>query len=148
MFLLLQNLNIALTLYTLFFNRTKCKKLSQDHNQSKSFLSDEEMCRKCSTPWSDTNYSLSIAAIKTTKRKSRKIHKQIDDKSKRKNHLAKKLSKKANNVVVSDLEYLTRGNIALFIPFILSPLGATCVNTETKWFCGKNYQRSQNHETF
>lgn len=81
--------------------RTKCRRLAQsDDKNSKTLFSEEEMCRKCSTPWFDANYSLSIAPIKTTKRKARKIHKQIENKSKRKNHLAKKLSKRVNNTVV------------------------------------------------
>lgn len=78
--------------------RTKCKKLAQ--SDQRTLFSDEEMCRKCSTPWIDLNYSLSIAPIKTTKRKAQKIQKQIDNKSNRKSHLAKKLSKKINNTVV------------------------------------------------
>ncbi|XP_055299579.1 uncharacterized protein LOC129567065 [Sitodiplosis mosellana] len=79
---------------------TKCKKLAQsDLAQTKTLLSDEEMCRKCSTPWADAGYSISIAPIKVTQRKARKLHKQIEDKSKRKNHLAKKFSKRVNNIV-------------------------------------------------
>lgn len=71
-----------------------------DEKHSNTLFSEEEMCRKCSTPWFDANYSLSIAPIKTTKRKAKKIHKQIEEKSKRKGHLAKKLSKTVNNTVV------------------------------------------------
>lgn len=74
--------------------------MSPNVDRSKTVLSDEEMCRKCSTPWCDSNYSLSIAPIKLTKRKTAKIHKQIDDQAKRKGNLARKLAKRANNLVV------------------------------------------------
>lgn len=79
--------------------------MQSDVNQAKTFLSDEEMCRKCSTPWCDTGYSLSIAPIKMTKRKAHKVHKQIEEKSNRKSHLARKLSKRVNNIVVWNLLY-------------------------------------------
>lgn len=81
--------------------RTKCKKLTQsDAIQTNTILNDEEMCRKCSTPWADASYSMSIAPIKVTQRKARKFREQIEDKSKRKKYLARKLSKRMNNIVV------------------------------------------------
>lgn len=87
-----------------FVFRTKCKRLTErsDSTNRNKFFGDEEMCKKCSTPWFDANFSLSIAPIKTTKRKAQKIHQQIDKivKSSRKTNLAKKLSKKTNNMVV------------------------------------------------
>lgn len=86
---------------TNFNSRTNCKRFAQtDDKQSNTLFSEEEMCKKCSTPWYDMNYSLSISPIKTPQRKARKIHKQIEEKSKRKSHLAKKLSKKVNNAMV------------------------------------------------
>lgn len=80
---------------------------TDDNPKGDNLFSEEEMCKKCSTPWFDANFSLSIAPIKTTKRKAQKIHKQIEKKSNRKKDLAKKLSKKVNNTVVcSILVYL------------------------------------------
>lgn len=85
------------------FSRTKCKRLSETSNNinQNNLFSEEEMCKKCSTPWFDANFSLSIAPIKATKRRAQKIHKQIEKKTSRKGESAKKLSTKVNNTVVS-----------------------------------------------
>lgn len=96
------------TIQIAYSHRTKCKQLSQtdDDTNGNSLFGEDEMCKKCSTPWFDANFSLSIAPIKTTKRKAQKIHKQIEKKSNRKSNLAKKLSKKVNNTVVC-LKYIS-----------------------------------------
>lgn len=75
----------------------------KDNPQQKSLFSNEENCRRCSTPWCDTNYSIAIAPKKLTKRKANKVRKLIEDKSGRKSIKAKMLMKKANNVAVSKI---------------------------------------------
>lgn len=63
---------------------------------------DEELCRKCSTLWTDTRYSMSIKPIKKSKRESQKILSKIDDKSDlNKQKYAKKSAKNVNNLMVN-----------------------------------------------
>lgn len=65
-------------------------------------FSDEELCRKCSTPWTDTRYSMGIKPIKKSKRESQKIRSKIDDKSDlKKQKYAKKSAKNVNNLMVN-----------------------------------------------
>lgn len=130
-----------------FLLRTKCKRLTQtdDDTNGNNLFGEEEMCKKCSTPWFDANFSLSIAPIKTTKRQAQKIHKQIEKKSNRKSNLAKKLSKKVNNTVVRlKLEHFIfkKKNIFHF-HFIFFNCRQPHVNYATLkigFYCGKNHQ--------
>ncbi|XP_031617516.1 uncharacterized protein LOC116337244 [Contarinia nasturtii] len=130
---LLPNANFAHKLLKSYY-LTKCKKLVHSNpNQSKTQLNEEEMCRKCSSPWWDTNYSLSIAPVKVTKRKAQKLQKQIDDKSKRKGPLAKKLSKKLNNIVTIKCDLCKNKNkVILYKKSVLESKLQKSETTQTK----------------
>lgn len=77
--------------------------LGNEENFGEFKFNDEEICRKCSTPWNDAKYSLKIDCVASSKKKSSKILRLIDDKGQGTKHrYAKKSAKKVNNVVVSN----------------------------------------------
>ena len=59
------------------------------------------MCSRCSSPWFDTNFSITVNPIQMAKKKAQKILKRIEDKSHpTRQRIAKKSIRKVNNSVV------------------------------------------------
>lgn len=90
-------------IFSLFF-RTKSRNLIFENNDKTQlkYFDASEVCKRCSLPWKDGNLSLQLKQMKMTKRKALKVRLLQEDKSNaKKQKLAKRLSKKANNVIVS-----------------------------------------------
>lgn len=98
-------------------HRTKSRKIDSTYfrQHSDSVFSNEEMCIKCSTPWSSSEFSVSIGTVRQTKKQSQKIQNGIDDKSKSKQYYMKKQIKSCNNNVVSIRDKLFSSNIRFHV---------------------------------
>lgn len=60
-----------------------------------------EMCVRCSTPYSDGGFTMKVDPIKMPIKRAKKIMRMQDDKSNpKKQKLAKKWTRKANNLIV------------------------------------------------
>lgn len=87
------------------FHRTKSRKLLESCTNSEqcTIFNDEEVCRKCTTPWSDINYSMNIQPVKMKKcRAAKMLQTQANQQQ-----MVKRMSRDANNVMVKLLKLVS-----------------------------------------
>lgn len=105
-------------------------------NDQRKLFSDEEVCRKCTTPWSDTNYSIVINPIQMTKRRAAKVKRTVENKQQK--GLTKRVSKASNNIIVSNRKFTNRESGLDLIHLTSRPSNVIYAKIVKELFCGKN----------
>lgn len=81
-------------------NRSRSRQIDSRNKQPNPAFSNEEMCIKCSTPWRQANFSVSVGPVEQSKKRSQKIHRLIELRNTAKQFYLKRQIKSCNNSVV------------------------------------------------